>query len=155
LEYLFQYHSCNYLGVAAGAIEPLSTALLVAGCLLVYALQARGRVPLGRAFLATLCVVLLTNKTLSAQYVVWVVPFAAAIDGFDLAWLGICAPTTREYPFLYNQYKGCYGMSFHPTLFLVVLAARNGLLLFVTLRTILRREATDTPIASPLTGGAD
>ena len=139
------YQSYNYVGPLGVVLMPLSTLALVAGCLWVYWRHARRRFGLDRAFLATLCVVLVTNKLFSPQYLIWVIPFAALVDGLDIFWLAIALLTTLDFPVLYQLVPHFWMFSFRHKLFDVLmfdLFLRNGLLCYVTLRTILRTRPT-------------
>ncbi|HEY7834975.1 MAG TPA: hypothetical protein VIG30_15475, partial [Ktedonobacterales bacterium] len=101
----FSYGSNNITGPLADMLSSLALAALVAGCVWVYWRLARGRLTLGQAFVACLCVVLVTNKIFSAQYLIWVLPFIAAVegaDGFDLSWLMLCLLSAVDYPFLFH-----------------------------------------------------
>ena len=143
------FDSLNYVGPLDVVLKPLSMLALLALCLLVYWRQARGRLTVGQAFVACLCAVLATNKIFSPQYLIWLLPVVAAVEGFDLLWLAICILTTLEYPILYQLR--------HPILtvpytwqFMPVLAVRNLLLLYATARAIIgpRRIALDQSLAS-------
>jgi hypothetical protein len=71
------YHSLNVQSPVAG---PLSLAFEVAAaavCVAVWWAQARNRLPLDAACLATLTLLVLGGKVLSAQYLMWLMPFWA------------------------------------------------------------------------------
>lgn len=140
------YQSYNYVGPLGVILTPLSTLALVVGCLWVYWRQARGRFGLDRAFLAALCVVLVTNKLFSPQYLMWVIPFAALVDGLDLFWLAIALLTTLDFPVGYQLVPHFWMFTFRHKLFDVLmldLLLRNGLLVYVTMRAILRDDETE------------
>lgn len=126
----FNFASHNYEGVFDIALKPLFLELLVVGCLAVYVQRARGKITLAQAFLACVCVIILTGRVFSPQYLLWALPLAAEAEGFSLLWVAICALTVIEYPFLSNFLHG------YSTLFLVVVAIRNVLLAVVTLRAL-------------------
>jgi hypothetical protein len=111
------------------------------GCLWVYWRQMRGRLTVGQAFLACLCAVLVTNKIFSPQYLIWVLPVVAYIEGFDAVWLVICVLTTLDYPIIYQMRHPIWTVTFSWQ-FMPVLALRNGLLLWATIRVILRTRAS-------------
>jgi hypothetical protein len=133
----YSFTSLNFVGGLDVVLKPLSAVALAGGCLWVYWRQARGRLSMGRAFLACLCVVLVTNKIFSPQYLIWVLPIVAETEGFDLLWVAICFLTTLDFPILYQLRHPIWTVSYTP-LFMPVLALRNGLLLWVTVRAILR-----------------
>lgn len=144
------FNSYNLVGPLSGVVEPLSTLALVAGCLWVYWRQSRGHLSLDRAFLATLCVVLVTNKLFSPQYVIWVIPFAALVDGLDAFWLAIALLTTLDFPVFYRLVPQFWEFSFRHKLFdvfMLNLLLRNGLLVYVTLRAILRTSPAPDLVA--------
>ena len=133
----YSFTSLNFVGPLDGILKPLSAVALAGGCLWVYWRQARGKLPVGRAFLACLCVVLVTNKIFSPQYLIWVLPIVAEVEGFDVLWVAICFLTTIDFPILYQLRHPIWTVSYTP-LFMPVLALRNGLLLWVTVRAIAR-----------------
>ena len=133
----YSFTSLNFVGPLDIALKPLSAVALAGGCLWVYWRQARGKLSAGRAFLACLCVVLVTNKIFSPQYVIWVLPVVAYVEGFDLVWVAICFLTTLDFPIIYQLRHPIWTVPYSPQ-FMPVLALRNGLLLWVTLRVIIR-----------------
>lgn len=132
----FSFVSLNYVGPLDVVLKPLSTLSLVAGCLWVYLRLARGRLGLAQSFLALLCVVTITNKIFSPQYMIWVTPFVAEVYGFDLLWLLICALTTLIFPYLYAMGNPIWTVPDIPA-FMPAVTARDGLMLWATLRAIL------------------
>lgn len=132
---VYSFKSLNYVGALDVLIAPLSTVALAAGCCYVYWRQMRGRLDIGRAFVACLCVIVVANKILSPQYLIWVLPLVAYVEGFDVLWIFIGLFTTAIYPFLYFA---------HPHIkfiaadwrFLPIIALRNILLVIVTIRAI-------------------
>lgn len=132
---VYTFHSLNYVGPLEVVFEPLALLALAAGCLLVYWRLAKGRLDVGRAFVACLCVVIVANKIFSPQYLIWVLPLVAYVDGFDVIWLAISLLTALIFPLLYFS-------STHILLvaqdwrFLPAVALRNALLLAVTVRAI-------------------
>lgn len=136
----YSFTSLNFVGPLDVVLKPLSAVTLVAGCLWVYWRQARRKLAVGQAFLACLCVVLVTNKIFSPQYVIWVLPVVAYVEGFDLIWLAICLLTTLDFPIIYQLRHPIWTVPYSPQ-FMPVLALRNGLLLWVTLRVIIRSNS--------------
>ncbi len=137
----YSFSSLNYVGALDGVVKPLSAVALVVACGLVYYRQARGRLTLGQACVACLCAVIATNKIFSPQYLIWVLPVVAAVEGLDLAWLAVCILTTIVYPNLYLTRHTIATVTYTPA-FMPVLAARNLLLLAITLRAVLRPKRT-------------
>ncbi len=132
----FSFASLNYVGPLDAVLQPLSTVALVAACGVVYLRQARGRLSVGQAFLACLCAVIATNKVFSPQYLIWLLPIVAAVEGFDLWWLAICVLTTLVYPTFYQLRPVLVTVPDIPA-FMPALAARNLLLVALTLRAML------------------
>ena len=96
--------------------------------------------------MACLCVVLATNKIFSPQYLIWLLPVVAAVDGFDPLWLIICLLTTLDFPIIYQMRHPIWTVPFNPA-FMPVLALRNGLLVYATIRAI-GRHARRSPVPS-------
>ncbi len=151
----YSFTSLNYVGILDVYLKPLSAVALAAGCLWVYWRQARGRLSTGQAFVACLAVVLVTNKIFSPQYLIWALPVVAYVEGFDLVWLAICLLTLYEFPIIYQMRRPIltvpYSWEFMP-----VLALRNGLLLYATLRAIMRppRRAPEPTGSGPASAHA-
>jgi hypothetical protein len=135
------FHSFNLVGPAAGALSTLGDVGLVAGCLVVYWRQWRGRIDVGRAFLAVVCVAIVTSKVFSPQYLIWALPLVTLIEGFDLIWIAIGLLTTLVYPILFelDQLHGLGVPSRYAPHFLGVIAIRNALLLVATWRAAFPR----------------
>jgi len=134
---VYSFASLNYVGPLDVALKPLSAVALLAACALVSWRQARGQLPIGQAFVACLCAVIITNKLFSPQYLIWVLPVVAAVDGFDLLWLAVCVLTTIDFPILYLSRHTIETVTYTPA-FMPVLAARNLLLIGITVRAVLR-----------------
>ena len=133
----FSFISLNMVGPLDVALKPLSALALVAGCLFVYWRQMRGRLTIGQAMLACLCAVIVTNKIFSPQYIIWVLPIVAAVEGFSLLWVVIGVLTTLDFPIVYGLRAPIWDSPFSWQ-FMPVIAARNLLMLFATLRAMLR-----------------
>lgn len=139
------FNSCVYVsdtGRLDSILQNLSGVALVGGCLWTYWRQIRGKLTMAQAMLACLCVVIVTNKVFSPQYLIWVLPFVAAVEGFDLIWVAICVLTTVDFPILYHVYGLCMPVGgvkvVYSWQYLLDVGLRNGLLLFVTVRAIVR-----------------
>ena len=140
---VFSY-AYNY---SSGLDTPLglgSSVALVLGLVWVYWRAARGALRLPQAILAALCVTLVASKVLSAQYLLWILPFVAVVYELDLLWLAICILTTLEYPILAANLAPTWKETYDP-LFLGVLALRNALLVIATIRVIIQPSKTTSP----------
>jgi hypothetical protein len=136
---VFTFGSVNWLGVIPDALVPWSFPALVIGCALVYLQQARGKLSLRAACVGVLCIVLLTNRVFSTQYLIWLVPFAAEADGFDFVWLLLCALHVIEnaiYPYSYSHYTATDVQRFA-----LVVVLRNAVLLALAVRLFWRGHA--------------
>lgn len=144
----FTFGSNNLFSPLSPAASVLTSLLLPVGCLLLYWWQWRGKVSVGRAFLACLGIVVLTNHVLSAQYLIWLLPVAAEVGGttplWVATWIAIGALTSLEYPILY-EIAGWVHSDAYRGWFLLEVAVRNVLLLLATVLT-----AVDVPPAQRL-----
>jgi hypothetical protein len=147
----YSFVSLNYVGALDIVLKPLSALALLAGCLWVYWRQGHGRLTIGQAFVACLCAVLVTNKIFSPQYLIWVLPVVAYVEGFDVLWVAICLLTTLDFPIIYQMRHPIWTVTFSWQ-FMPVLAVRNGLLLWVTIRAIVRRRRRVTAAPGMLLG---
>lgn len=136
------FHSFNLVGALAGGLTALGSLGLVAGCLFVYWRQFTGRIDVGRAFLAVVCIVIVTSKVFSPQYLIWALPLVALIEDFDPIWIVISLLTTLIYPIIYevDQLHGNGTPSSYTLHFLGIIAIRNGLLLWAAYRAVMPRE---------------
>jgi hypothetical protein len=140
---VFSY-AYNYSGALDAPLGLGSSVALALGLLWVYWRAARGALKLPQAILAALCIVLIASKVLSAQYLLWILPFVAVVYELDLLWLAICVLTTLEYPILAANLAPTWGETYDP-LFLGVLALRNVLLVIATIRVITQSPKTIAP----------
>jgi hypothetical protein len=140
---VFSY-AYNYSGALDAPLGLASSVTLALGLLWVYWRMARGALKLPQAILAALCVTLVASKVLSAQYLLWILPFVAVVYELDLLWLAICALTTLEYPILASSFAPTWGETYD-SLFLGVLALRNALLVMATTRVIVQPSKTMSP----------
>jgi hypothetical protein len=134
----YSFGAFNWVSPYDGPFKLLSLILLVFGCLLVYFRQLTGRLSFKQAFLASLCVVVATNKVLSPQYFIWLLPVVVAVDCFDAIWLLICALTVLEYP-LILPLRHHMSLDHYYTVVGFILILRNSLLIFATVRAVLGR----------------
>lgn len=96
------------------------------------------RVSLGMAMVVVLAAAIATNKVLSPQYLLWLLPLVAVEEGLTPGWLAVAVLTFLDYPFLF----GLNGLGhFPPPLpalpFLVVVGARDALVLVLAGRRLL------------------
>jgi hypothetical protein len=131
------YNSYNLLGQASWIIGLAADLALVGGCLLVYWRQLNRRIDFGRALTLCVLVVICTNRVLSPQYLIWVLPLIAIVERrYDVVWLAVCALTTLIFPFAYDS-TGLRGQPMpaeYPLYFPALIAVRNALLIVATMR---------------------
>jgi hypothetical protein len=136
------FSSLNLVGPLEVVIKPLSLLALVVGTLLVCWRVLRGKLTLGQGFVAMIAVVLASNKLLSPQYIIWILPLVAYVEGFDALWLAICALTTAIFPFLYQMRHPILTVPTNP-LFLPTITLRNALLVAATVLAIRGQRGQD------------
>jgi Glycosyltransferase family 87 len=139
------FGSANVISGASGLVGAVSLLALLAGLAGIYALALTGRLRLRQACLACVLVVIVTNRVFSAQYVMWLLPLVAFEIGLDPLWIAICLLSFLVYPVMFEVTGLADAMpatAYSPA-FLVVVAARNALLLVATWR-LLR-----SPVARP------
>jgi len=145
----FAYGAYNLIGGADGWLGALGGVALVAGWAYSAVRFWRGSIDAGRAWIATLCIVLLTGKVFSAQYLIWIAPLIALIEGLDLLWLLIALSTTLVFPILFDHVEVELGgaLLVYPWFLLAAIALRNVLLVTATLRELglIRWERFRTP----------
>jgi hypothetical protein len=147
------FNSYNLVGRASGVIGLAADLALVAGCLLTYWWQLSRRIPFARALALCVLVVICTNRVLSPQYLIWVLPLVAIVEGdYDLVWLAVCALTTLIFPFAYDStgLRGRPMPASYPLYFPALIAARNALLVVATVRFATRPARVATPAPSPV-----
>jgi Glycosyltransferase family 87 len=133
----FSYGSFNLLGAPDRWLGTLGGFVMLVcwgyTCIRLW----RGRIDADRAWIAVLCIVMLTGKVFSAQYLIWIIPLVALIEGLDLVWLLIALLTTLIFPILFDHVdvRGT-GLLIYPWPMLAAIAARNILLLVATLREL-------------------
>jgi hypothetical protein len=133
---VFSYGSFNLAGDGDRIIEAGATVALVAAWVFVCVRRWAGRIDAGQAWIFCLCAVVLTNRVLSAQYLIWIFPLVAATAGLDATWLAIALITTLVFPFLFglDVIAGVGGhLDIRPPV-LIAVAVRNALLLVAALR---------------------
>lgn len=131
--YLWAYGSNNWGGPLSMQLAGDAMPAMILGALLVYTLQAWKRLPMERACLGLVGILLLTNKVFSPQYLIWIVPFAALADGVDVTWVMVFGLTLFEIVFYPFSHRYNEQMVTH---FLWLVTLRNAALLFATIRAL-------------------
>jgi hypothetical protein len=115
----------------------------LSGVVWVLWLQWRGKITLGRAFIMMLLVIMFTGKVFSSQYLLWVAPLLAYVEGIDFIWLvlwgGISVLTSYIYPYLYGT-AGQLEKLPEVRLFYPAVLIRNVLLGAVVVTLLLRKS---------------
>ena len=136
---ILTYHSVNVVGMFADVAAWLASALLIVGTLLVYWRAWVGRDDLGRSLVLVLLVTLCGSKLLSPQYLLWIFPTVAYVEGLRLRWLLVAALTVLIYPYGYSLDNSLVHLPNHP-LFMGAILARNGALLFLAVLYLQPRQ---------------
>ncbi len=131
--------SLNLVGPLDSVIKLLSMEALIGGTLYVCWRVLRGKLTLRQGFVALIGVVLVSNKLLSPQYLMWILPLVAYVEGLDPLWLVICALTTLIFPFIYQTHHPIITVPENPQ-FLPTIALRNLLLVIATVRAVRGRR---------------
>lgn len=126
------YHSVNVLGVLDGPVAWLATIGLVAGLIVCYRRAWLGKDSVGRSTILVLLVTLCGSKLLSPQYLLWLFPVAAYVDGLRLRWLVVASLTLLIYPYAYTLDNSLIHLPDHP-LFMGSILARNAVLAGITI----------------------
>jgi uncharacterized membrane protein len=153
------YASTSYdlVGRLSGGASAAGYLGLVAGMLWVWWRQLTGRMDSGRAVAGSLLVLLCTSGVLSTQYLLWVAPVLAVVEGFRYRWLAVFLLTALIFPALYQV-----AVEYSPVLrysgwFLAGIGARNVLLVVCTVWFLVSNgkspDAEPAP-RSPLATGA-
>ncbi len=137
------FFSYNLIGPLAPGLASAASTAGAAGLMWVYWRLWLGRMDLARAFLAVICIVLLSSKVFSPQYLIWVLPFVVLVEELDSVWLLVCACTTLIYPVLYisEHIFGTPGPFPYSGTFLGMIAVRNAVMVAATIRVLIPRRA--------------
>jgi hypothetical protein len=103
----FTFGSLNISSSLGNLLSPLDTLVSIAGLLLVFWLQWRGRLDLAQTLVGLLCVLLATGKVFSPQYLLWLFPLLAytfARGGCSRFWLYGWAAISLLTTFIYIGY---------------------------------------------------
>lgn len=138
------FDSLNITSGLSSSVAILADVALIAGVVWVYGRQLLGRFTTGQAFMAVILVLLCTSKVLSAQYLIWLAPIAAATVGFRMRWLVLFLLTALVFPTLLEVGLGEQsGSVTYSPVFLLGIGVRNGFLLALAGRYLLH-PGTDT-----------
>ncbi|HEY3992677.1 MAG TPA: glycosyltransferase family 87 protein [Ktedonobacteraceae bacterium] len=102
--------SLNITSGLTRLLSPVDTALTIAGILAVFWLQWRKRIDLAQSLTGLVCVLIVTGKVFSPQYLIWLIPLLAYISArgqtnrlWMVAWAVISLLTTLIYIFYYSH----------------------------------------------------
>jgi hypothetical protein len=139
----FAFGSLNITSSLAGWISPAITLLTIAGLLVVFWLQWRRRIDLAQTLTGLVCVLIVTGKVFSPQYLIWLIPFLAVLAArrqtnrlWMIAWAVISVLTTGIYIFYYSRLpdsQTAYKVIETLPGFFELVALRNALLVLTTL----------------------
>src|SRR6185437_13566306 len=137
------YHSVNVVGYLAGPVSWIATGLFIAGVILVCRRAWRGTVSLPGSCVLVLLVMLSTSKILSPQYLLWLFPVAAYVEGLRARWLLVAGLTLVIFPYGYRLDLSLVKLPEHP-LFMASILARNAVLFARTVAYLLKPERAST-----------
>jgi hypothetical protein len=142
----FSFGSLNIISSLAPLISPVNSLLTVAVLLALFWLQWRKRIDLAQTLTGLVCVLIVTGKVFSPQYLIWLIPFLAVLAArgqtnrlWMLSWTVISLLTTFIYIFYYSRLPDPEtAAKLIRTLpgFFELVALRNALLLVTTLAFI-------------------
>lgn len=132
------FGSQGWVGGLSGAVTNPALVLGAAGFLWLWWRQSRGQLSLQRAAVASLCLLLVSGKVLSAQYLIWLLPVAALASGLEAWWIAVAVLTSIEYPVLFPYSQSLLPLTdWQVGAFHLAIALRNALLVGLTLRLLL------------------
>jgi len=157
LTVVFTYGSLNSVSPLANGLTWVGLGCCCAGCLAVCWLQWQRRLSLGQAMIALLCILIVTGKVFSPQYLIWLIPLIAYVGAarwWLWWWVGILCLTLGVYVAYYSHLPDpATAARILPTLpgFFAVVAVRNAALLFITIAYLINwrhaRHANTTTIS--------
>lgn len=106
----FDHGSLNIASDLTRLISPINTLLAIAGLFAIYWLHWRKRIDLAQSMVGLVCVLIVTGKVFSPQYLIWLIPLLAYVYArgqtnrlWMAAWALICLLTTFIYIFYYSR----------------------------------------------------
>jgi hypothetical protein len=130
------YRSTGITGAHAALVVGGATDLLIAGVFVICWRAWRGYDSLGRSFVLGVLVILSTSKVFSAQYMLWLFPLVAYVEGVRLRWALLALLTEIIFPQAYyaNAYASAHPLTLpDQAFFMGPILARNAVLLALTL----------------------
>ncbi len=151
----YTFGSINIVSPLGEPVSLIFGGLLVLGYLYTLFLQWRSKLDITQAFIAILLVFIVTGKVFSPQYLMWLMPLLVYTGAYTRFWLLIWGLisllTTIIYPYLYTRTLDGTLAPYLPG-FIQSVAARDGLLIFLTLAYLFNwwriRTARNTPEGS-------
>jgi len=143
INYAYTFGSLNAISGLSSNVSLLCTLGFVAGLLLTYWLQLRGKIDIATAFLLALLVSLVTGKIFSPQYLMWVTPFVAYVGKAQWKWVVswgiVCLLTTCIYPYMYTYAPDTLSVAKFPLFYPFVLL-RGLIILGIIVAVMYRAE---------------
>ncbi|HEY0757234.1 MAG TPA: glycosyltransferase family 87 protein [Ktedonobacteraceae bacterium] len=133
----FTFGSLNINSSLLRLISPTDTLLTGVGLLAIYWLQLRKRIDLAQTLVGLVCILIVTNKVFSPQYLIWLMPllaYIAARGQTSRLWLAAWAVISLLTSFIYVFY---YSRMPDPQTARLVVLTLPGFFEFVALRNLL------------------
>jgi len=121
---VFSYYSLSVVGGAQLFWGMLAAAIGVVGMVMAYGRAWTRRDTLGRSFELAILVLMVSGKVLSPQYILWILPVVAVVEGIRVRWLLLCGLVCLITYFYRIEPAG---LQFDRS-FMATVLARNGLL---------------------------
>ncbi len=92
------FHSLNVFNAMAAPVSMVILIAAVIGCIALWRVQIRGRLPMEAVCLVTLTLAVVGGKVLSVQYLIWLMPLWA-LYRVRASWVGACVINLAIFPY--------------------------------------------------------
>lgn len=136
----YNFGSINIISSLGQMLAQISTLSLLAGIIVIFWLQWRGKMDLAQTAVALIMLFIATGKVFSPQYLIWLLPLLVYTKVFDsfwhILWGTISTLTGLHYIFIYSQLPSPLADTTPETLpggFFEIISIRNVLFAFMTI----------------------